>query len=155
ADVIEWTGSPFHACFRPLVAGVFGMRFGSVSRRFWKASFARGILLAALVPQGTRNFERIDIALLPPLLFLTCRMDVVMGCGAKRTCELVPDLQPEPARLRVADVVSIRGRASADHARLTRHKTQMLLGTDPLRFTKGQSALVNLGADSLRRSHIG
>jgi len=38
--------------------------------------------LATLVPQSTSDFERIDIALLPPLPFLPSRVDMVMVGGA-------------------------------------------------------------------------
>ena len=51
--------------------------------------------LAALSPQSTRDFERIDIALLPPLPFLAGGVDVVMVDGAKRNGELVADLQAQ------------------------------------------------------------
>jgi hypothetical protein len=48
--------------------------------------------LAALAPQSARDFERIDIALLPPLPFLPGGVDIVMVGSAQRNGELVADL---------------------------------------------------------------
>jgi hypothetical protein len=95
------------AWFRITVVGGFGTPFVCISRRFGKANFAHGILLAALAPQGTGNFEGVEVALLPPLRFLTRRVDLVMMDAAQRYRELIAHLQSEPTRLRVADVVSV------------------------------------------------
>jgi hypothetical protein len=63
--------------------------------------------LMTLQPKSTGNFERVDIALLPPLPFLTGGVNLMMVDGAERNRELVADLQAEPARLRVADVMRV------------------------------------------------
>ena len=55
-----------------------------------------GIPLAALLPQSTSDFERIDLALLPPLLFLARGVDLVMMGGAKRHGELIANFQANP-----------------------------------------------------------
>ena len=61
-------------------------------------SFARdGIALAALLAQRVGYFERIDLALLPPLSFPTGGVDMVVVDGAKRHGELIADLQAEPS----------------------------------------------------------
>ena len=57
----------------------------------------------------------------------------------------------EPSGLRVAHVVSVRGRASADEARLACDEAQMLLAANSLRFADGQDALVDLGTGRFRR----
>jgi hypothetical protein len=101
-------------------------------------------LPSALQPEGSGDFERIDIVLLPPLSFVTSRVDVVVVNGTERDCELVAHLQAESSRLRVADVVRMRGRASADETRLTCDKAQMLLGADALGLADGENALVDL-----------
>src|SRR6476646_6217518 len=70
--------------------------------------------IAALLPQTTSDHERIDITLLPPLMFLAGGMDVVVVDGAKRNGELIAHLQTEPLGLRVAYVVRVRGSAPTD-----------------------------------------
>jgi hypothetical protein len=42
-----------------------------------------GISLAALLPKAARDFERINIALLPPLSLLASSMDVVVARAAR------------------------------------------------------------------------
>ena len=109
------------------------------------------IFFAALFPKATGNYQGIDIALLPPLVFLTGGVDVVVVDGAKRDGELIADFQAKPFGLRVAQVVGVRGRAAADQARLTGNEAQMLLRANSLRLTEGEDALVDLGARRFRR----
>ena len=71
----------------------------------------RGMPLAALSPKTIGNYERIDIALLPPLPFLACGVDVVVVDGTKRHGELIADLQAQPSIARSAR--DARERASA------------------------------------------
>jgi hypothetical protein len=52
----------------------------------------------------------------------TTGVDMVMVDGAERYRELIGDLQAEPTRLRVADVVGVGRRAPADQTRLTGHE---------------------------------
>lgn len=63
--------------------------------------------LTAPLPKDTRDFERINIALLPPLPLLASGMDVVVVNGAKWDRELITHLQAEPSGLRVADMVRV------------------------------------------------
>jgi hypothetical protein len=56
-------------------------------------SFARcAIRLATLLPKATRNFDRVDIPLLPPLTFLPRGVDLVVVDGAKRHGEFIAHL---------------------------------------------------------------
>ena len=64
--------------------------------------------------------------------------------GAERNREFVADLKAEPSRLRVAHMVRVRGRASADEARLAGDKAQMLFAANSLRFAERQNTLVDL-----------
>ena len=59
----------------------------------WPSAANFRILLAALLPKITCDFERIDIALLPPLSFLAGGVYIVMVGGAQRNGELVAHLQ--------------------------------------------------------------
>ena len=53
-------------------------------------------------------------------------------------------LRLNSAGLRIADMVRVRGQASADEARLTSDVTEMLLASSPLWLTDCQDTLVDL-----------
>ena len=109
-----------------------GCRFASVVARDLRecreGNFTcGGVALAAPLPKTTGNFERVDVPLLPPRLLLSRGVDVVVMGSAKWNGELIADLQAEPSRLRIAHMVRVRGRASADETRLARDEAQMVL----------------------------
>ena len=54
-----------------------------------------GLALPILQPKVISNFEWIDIALLPPLPFFACGVDVVVVDGAERNGELIAHLQAQ------------------------------------------------------------
>jgi hypothetical protein len=67
---------------------------GSVLRRLrYVGLTCGGTPLAALLPQATRNFERVDIPLLPPLLLFARGVDMVAVDSAKWNGEFIADLQ--------------------------------------------------------------
>ena len=69
---------------------------------------------AARPPQCSRDCERIDVALLPPLPFLSGGVDVVVVDGAERNGKFVADFKAEPSRLSMPQVMCVGGRAAAD-----------------------------------------
>jgi hypothetical protein len=46
----------------------------------------------AFLPQSARNYEGVNVLLLPPLLLLACGVDVVVVDRAEGDCEFVADL---------------------------------------------------------------
>jgi hypothetical protein len=53
-------------------------------------------------------------------------VDLIVVDGAKRDSEFIADLEAEPSRLRVAQVMCVGGRAPADEARFGGNKAEML-----------------------------
>jgi hypothetical protein len=70
---------------RVIAAAMFGLGRTSAADAHSRKKSRRvslgcgGILLAALLPQATSNYERIDTSLLPPLLVLPSGVDVVVA----------------------------------------------------------------------------
>ncbi len=50
------------------------------------------MLRMAFLPQSARNYEGVNVLLLPPLLYLACGVDVVVVDRAEGDCEFVADL---------------------------------------------------------------
>ena len=63
--------------------------------------------LTALPPKGVGNFQRVNIALLPPLSLIAGGVNVLVVYGAKRNGELIAHLVADASRLGVTDVVSV------------------------------------------------
>ena len=63
----------------------------------------------ALLPKCVGNLKRVNIALLPPLVFLSRGVNAVVVDGTERNRELIAHLQTKPARLRVAHVMGVGG----------------------------------------------
>src|SRR5262245_61414492 len=66
----------------------------------------------------------------------------VMNC-AKRNYEFIADLKTQPPRLGVANVMGLRRRSTANQARLTRDKSQMLFRAQTLWLANGEGAFVD------------
>ena len=115
-----------------------------VCSEFLVGVFIGGALTAALSPEGVGYGERLNVPPTPPILLSSSLVEFVVVDGAKRHRKLVAHLQSDPSRLREADVVRLRGRASADDAWLARDEAEMFLRPDPPRFRDGEDALVDL-----------
>ena len=62
-----------------------------------------------LPPKCIGDLKRIEIALLPPLPFLARGVNAVVVNGAERNSEFIAHFHTEPARLRVAHMMSVGG----------------------------------------------
>jgi hypothetical protein len=78
------------------------------------------------VPKACCNGERIDLLVLPPSAFIPASVEVTMVQPAERNGEFVTDLSSYSPVLCKLEVMSIRGRPSADETRLRGHKPQMV-----------------------------
>ena len=76
--------------------------------------------------------------------FVACRVVLgVVNC-AERNSKFVAHFDAKASRLGVTDVMSLRGSATTDEARLSRHMSQVVFRAMPLDLAKGELALVNL-----------
>ena len=80
-----------------------------------------------MCPEIGRRFERINLALLPPVSLVAGGMVLGVVNGAERHGELVADFQPKSARLRIANVVRLRWGPPANQTGLSGDKAQMFL----------------------------
>ena len=70
-------------------------------------------------------------------------MNLAMVRSAERHRELIAHLAPERTKLGKAEMMGVRGSASADEAGLPRDVFQMFLIADALRLGECQNALVD------------
>jgi hypothetical protein len=109
--------------------------------------------------KSIRNFERVEIALLPPLALLTCGVDVVTVGDAEWNCELIAHLQA----LEIAhsgrgerERVSVRRSGKADlrrrgHARKQSWSHAGLVG--PIFLKLAENYLAKSGRFGIARQH--
>ena len=62
-----------------------------------------------MLPKRIGNLKRVNIALLPPFLFLSRGVNVVVVDGTEGNRKLIAHFQTKPARLRIADVMCVGG----------------------------------------------
>ena len=80
-----------------------------------------------MLPQRAGDLQGVDLMLLPPLPFIACRVILAVVDGAQGDREFVAYFEAQASRLRIADVMGVRGRSAADKAGLARDEPQMLL----------------------------
>ena len=78
------------------------------------------------LPQLLRHNKRVDLTLLPPpSLIARCVIFAVVD-GAERDGKFVAHFECNPSRLRVADMMGVRWRATADDAWLLGDEAKVL-----------------------------
>jgi hypothetical protein len=80
-----------------------------------------------MLPESERDWDRIDVELLPPSGLITRPMKLAVMDPANWDRELVADSVSKGARLRKREVVRIRGHSAANKARLPSHELPVLL----------------------------
>ena len=85
-------------------------------------------------PQRTSRSDRINPGFLPPRGFIAIAMHLAMVPATQRDSELIADLASQRPALREAQVVGIRGLATANQTRLLGHMSDVLAVPNPARL---------------------
>jgi hypothetical protein len=94
-------------------------------------------------PKSAGHNSRIYSYLPPPRGFITTAVHLAMMPSAQWNCELIADLATECSALCEAQVMRIRGLATANQASLFGHMSDMLAVANPAWLRQGQDALID------------
>ena len=94
-------------------------------------------------PQRAGRNGRINSDLPPPRGFVAATMHLAMVPSTQGHGELIADLAPERPALRKAQVMGIRGLATANQTRLLGHMSDVIAVPNPARLRQGQRALID------------
>jgi hypothetical protein len=104
-----------------------------------------------LFPKMLGGFQRIDLTVFPPSLFIPDLMKLPMVPAAQRDCELIADLKTDGPRLRKTQMMRIGGLPSADQTWLRSDEFQVGLVAQSLGFGDGELAFVDFARNQVCR----
>ena len=105
-----------------------------------------------LFPKMLGGFQRIDLTVFPPSLFIPDLMKLPMVSAAQRDCELIADLKTDGPWLRKTQMMWIGGLPSADQTWLRSDEFQVGLVTQSLGFSDGELTFVDFAWNQVCRS---
>jgi hypothetical protein len=89
-----------------------------------------------LLPQSERDWNGIDVELLPPYGLITRTMDLVMVQATNRNEKFVAYYAPKSARLHEPEVMGIRRRTATDKASLPHNELTVIFVAQAHRFVQ-------------------